>query len=63
MPLLEGHVERPIVEEDIGILELVVEAVLHSLHAKQYTVAVLISSKHQDGCSGAARSAATGEGM
>ena len=63
MPLLEGHVERRIVEKDIGILELDVEAVLHPLHAKQDTVAVLISGKHQDGCSGAARSAATGEGM
>ena len=63
MPLLEGNLKRRIVEEDIGILEFAVEAALHPLHAKQDTVAVLVPGKYQDGCSGAAGTAAIGEGI
>ncbi len=63
MPLLEGHLKRRVVEKDVGILELAVEAALHPVHAKEDTVAVLVSGKDQYCCSDAARTAAIGEGI
>lgn len=60
-PLAEKVAKRCIVQEDVGVLEFMIEAPLHPLHAEQNTIAVLIPGHHQNGSPCSPATAAAGQ--
>jgi hypothetical protein len=42
--------KRLLVKEDVWVLEILVEPVLHLLHARQYALKVAIACKNDEGC-------------
>ena len=44
LPSTKTVIKRTIIQEDVGVLKLVIEAPFHPLHAQQHIIAVFIPS-------------------